>query len=337
MYRKRAALFVVSILLLGALFFSIDYGEFFRIAGKMSWEWAAALLAVQALIILLNALKWYVLIRRYGVSFMNVFQTTLIAMMVNNVSPANLAGGEAIRAYVISKIDRIKLEKAFATVLADLFLAILPILFLMLLSIFLIIKLSLDLRIAWALAIAGVFIAALIISSFSIILNRGPSLRLFNALMHSVGRIGMLKKQLLRFENQVDDMFMSFHRSIKSTMADTPTLILGLTISVAVWALTIARAYFIFVALGIAIEPDVLILVYVLLILVGILPLLPGALGVWEWAGAGMFVFFGIPMAAATAVIVVDRILFYWIPIFTGFLASLHLGINVMTMMDKAD
>jgi len=335
MYRKRVILFVVSILLLASLFYTIDYNEFFRVASKLSLHWIAYLLLLQAAILFLTALKWYVIIKRYAVSFWHVFNASLISQLVSNVTPMNLAGGEIIRAYAISKIDRIKMEAALATVIVDLFVTILPLLFLDLVSIILIFKYNFDLRIAWILGIVGVVILALMAASMGIVMRRGPSLMLFNRLLDLFGRVGFLRRHVKKIESRVDELFSSFHHSIRTTMTDLPTLTSGTLISASIWVSSILRLYLIFMALGVPVKFDEVVIVYTVLIMVSIFSLLPGALGIWEWVGSGMFALFGIPLEAAAAAVIIDRILFYWIPMFTGFLASLHVGLNIMKLVDK--
>ncbi|MBD3389172.1 MAG: flippase-like domain-containing protein [Candidatus Altiarchaeales archaeon] len=337
MFRKRILLFVVSILLLGALFFSVDYNELFRITSKLSYEWTAALIALQLFIMLLMSLKWYVIIRRYAVSFTNVLHTSIIGFMVNSLTPVSLAGGEPVRAYVISKIDKIKMEKSFATVLVDLYLHIIPVLFLNLVAIFIVFKYSMDLRFAWLLGLLAVLASTLLVGSFSLLTSRDPSLRLFNAILDVFERIVFLRKYVRRVEAHVDDLFSSFHRSIRTTMTDVWTLTVGLIISIAIWALSVLRIYLVFLALGVPIELWKVIVVYAILVTVSGLPLLPGALGIWEWVGTGLFTVLGLPLEVSAAIVLVDRLLFFWLPIFTGFLSSLHIGLNVTRLVDRQD
>jgi len=337
MYRKRAILFTISIILLALLFFTVDYNEFYRIASKLSMRWITILVGAQLFIMLLGVIRWYILVRRYSVSFINVLSSSLVGLMANSLTPMNFVGGEAARAYVLSRTDRIKMEDAFATVVADLFLSVIPLFLLDLLAIFLVFKHSLDIRIAWLLGIIGLFILAMVTASFNVLINHDPSLRLFKALLGVFKRVSVLRKYVARLESRVDDLFMSFHRSIRTTMADTWTLTVGMIMSVSVWVLTLFRVYMIFSALGVDVDFEVVVIVYSVLLMVSILPLLPGALGLWEWVGTGLFTFFGIPLAAAAAAVIVDRLLFYWLPILTGFLASLHVGLNVMKVIDKPD
>ncbi|MFH1055102.1 MAG: flippase-like domain-containing protein [Candidatus Altiarchaeota archaeon] len=337
MYVKRTILFTISVLLLATLLYSLDYDEFFRAASKLTFGSVALLLILQAVIMLLNSLKWYVLLRRYAVSFVNVFTTSLIGSMVNNLTPAGVAGGEPIKAYVLSRIDKIKMEKAFATVFVDLFVTILPVLLLDLLAIMLIFHYSFDLRIAWLLAIISLFLIALIAASFSILLDREPSMKFFNRLLAIFARISFLRRHVLRVESRVDELFSSFHRGIKDNMMDVWTLSVALLISSLVWVLSIVRIYLIFVLLGVSVNFDVILIVYTVMVTVGALPLLPGAIGLWEWVGTGLFTLFGISLEVAAVIVFLDRILFFWAPIIAGFLASLHVGLNVMRLVDRPE
>jgi glycosyltransferase 2 family protein len=336
MYRKRAALFAISLVLLAALFLSIDYPEFFDVVARLRPEMVVVLVLLQGLILFLNALKWHVIIRRYAVSFTNVLYTSLIGSMVNNLTPASVAGGEPVKAYILSKIDRIKMEKAFATVFVDLFITVLPVLILNIFAVLLVLKYRFDLRIAWALILVGLFLIALIVASFSILLHRQPSLRLLNRLIRAFGRLPPLKKHAARLESRVDELFAGFHHSIRDTMTDTWTLSVSTIVSTVVWVLGILRIYLVFRALNVPVDVNALVIVYTVMLTVSILPLLPGALGMWELVGTGLFVFFGVPAPAAAAVILLDRLLSYWLTILIGFLASLHVGLNVMRLLDRS-
>ena len=337
MYRKRATLFLISAILLLALLYSLDWGKFSEVAGRVSLGWLLLLLCLQASIMLLNTCRWYVLVRRYGVSFVNALWASLICLMVNNLTPMSMVGGEPVRAYVLAKIDRIKAERAFATVLVDLFLGVAPVVFIDLVAISLVIRHSLDLRYAWFLALVGASTLGLLSVSVSILLRREPSMRLLKALLNLFGRARPLRAHVERLESGIDVLFMNFHNSMKVAVADRAALLLASAGSAAVWALTYLRVYLIFLALGVPVSPDVVVIVYSMLVMVSVLPLLPGALGMWEWAGIGMFALFGIGAEEAAAVVMLDRMLFYWIPILTGVASSLHVGLSARKLMEKDD
>jgi glycosyltransferase 2 family protein len=335
MYKKRSLLFLVSILLLGYLFYNLDYNEFITEASKISPQTAAILIVVQCAIMYLMALKWYVIVRRYGVSFSNVLHTSLIGAMVNNLTPASIVGGETIKAYAISKVDKIKLETAFATVFVDIFITLFPIFLLTLLAVGLALSYSFDYRITLALAVVGLLIILFVWAFVNVLMDKKPSLNLFKGLIKRLSKVPFLRAHVQEVESKVDDLFLSFHRSIKDTMTDTWTLTVSMFVSSWVWILNIVRIYLILQALDIPLSVGQVVIIYTIMIAVSIVPLLPGALGMWELIGTGLFTFFGVPMTVAAAVVVIDRLLSYWLPIFAGFGSSLYIGMNVMKLVDE--
>ncbi len=337
MYRKRATLFLISVILLALLFYSLDFDKFFEITSSISIGWFVMLVFIQLVTLFLMSARWYIVIRRYGVSLLNVVQTSMIGFMVNNLTPMSLAGGEPIRAYVISKIDNIKIEKAFATVFVDLFISLVPALAINLIAVILVFKNSLDVRLAWILAIIGFIIIALFGAALGIIFSKDHSLRAFNKILGVFARVSYLKKYVRQIEEQVEELFSSFHNSIRTTITDKTTLFYGILLSSFTWILTLLRVYFIFLAVGVPIDFEIVVIVYAVLVTVSLLPILPGALGMWEWIGTGMFHYFGVSLEAAAAIVVIDRILFYWIPIALGGVSSIHVGFSIAKLMDMKD
>ena len=178
-------------------------------------------------------------------------------------------------------------------------------------------------------------IFALFAAAIGILLKRESSIKLFQYILRTFGKVSFLKAHVVKVEGQVDDLFSSFRRGVNATLSDSAPMTQSLMISVVVWALNFIKVYMIFLALGIDIPFDVLIIVYAILTAVGILPLIPGALGLWEWVGVFLFTFFGIPREVAAAVVLIDRFFFYWLPIGLGSLATLRLGLNIHTILEK--
>jgi len=335
MYLKRTTLFLIGFALLFALFYSLDIDEFINVTSRIGWEWFLLILCIQLLIILLMGLRWYVIIERYGVSFSNVMQTSIIGYMVNNLTPMSIAGGEPVRVFVISKLEKIKTEKAFATVLVELFLGLTPTLLINLIAIILVFQHSFDVYIIGILGLMGIVNLMLFGSCLTLFLKKEPSLFLIHWILSLVKKIGFLRTRAESVESQLDELFESFRRSINTTLMNVRTMALGFSISVLVWTFTFFKVYIIFMAIGIEIDIADMIIVYAILVAVGVLPLIPGALGIWEWMGVVLFSMFGIPKEAAAAVIIIDRLFFYWLPILLGSIASVKVGLSVRTLMER--
>ncbi|MBU0761648.1 MAG: flippase-like domain-containing protein, partial [Candidatus Altiarchaeota archaeon] len=314
MYRKRILLFLIGFTLLLSYIVNIDFVELSLVFSRLSLNSILILLGLQFLVFFLMSMRWYVIIRRYGASLWNVVRTSFIGFMVNNLTPVTYAGGEPVRALIISRIDKVKAEKAFATVLVDLFLSLIPAILLMFVALILVFKNSLDIRFAWLLGIIAFLLAALLVASTGLLLNRGPSLRLFKGALNIFARIKCIRRHVLIVESKVDELFASFHKSIKLSATSTSTTFPCLAISSLVWIFTLARVYLTFAFLGYSIDPEVVVIVYAILVTVSFMPFLPGALGLWEWVGTGIFTYFGVPLSVSVAFVIIDRDLFYWLP-----------------------
>jgi glycosyltransferase 2 family protein len=335
MYKKRAALFIVSLFLIASLFFVADLGELLMIFSNMGIEAFALLLLLQFLIFFLMSLRWYLIIRRYGASFSHVLQVSFIGFMVNNLTPIGMAGGEPFKAYLISKLDRLKGEKAVATVLVDLFLNIIPALVLLFSATILVFLKSLDFRFAIVLGFIAFLITGLLVASVSTLMSYGPSLSFFRVFLDFFTRIKPLRGHIKNLESKVDEVFASFHRSISMSVKKKTTLASCFFISCLVWGLIILRVYLTFAFIGFRLGLDDVIIIYSLLIVVGVIPLLPGSLGMLEWAGAAILAYFGAPIAVAVAFVLIDRMMFSWFPMLLGALSSFNIGLNLKNILNE--
>jgi glycosyltransferase 2 family protein len=328
-------MFALGLALIGVLIYSMDYAKIVSVTSRLSLFWIAALVLIQSLIMFLMSLRWYVIIRRYGVSFTNVFNASLIGFMVNSLTPVSYAGGEPARAYVISKVDKIKSEKAFATVFVDLFLALIPTLLFYLAAIALVLKDHYDMRLALILGIVGLCVSGFIALAMGVVLDSKSSMRVFHRIFKFLEFAPFFKNYVRGFESRLEELFMSFHRSIKATMTDSLTLCLGIFISSLIWVLTFFRVYMVFQALGLDIGFETVVIVYSVLIAVSVIPILPGALGMWEWVGTGLFTYFGVGLEASAVIVLVDRILFFWLPILFGLIAAASLGLDAKKIIGE--
>jgi uncharacterized protein (TIRG00374 family) len=83
--------------------------------------------------------------------------------------------------------------------------------------------------------------------------------------------------------------------------------------------------YLLFMAAHHTISPEVLLAAYGLPALVGKLSLIPGGIGIVEGSMASMYHLLGVPSFTAVAVVLVYRLISFWIPLILGFPLALDL------------
>lgn len=99
-------------------FWNINWQAFLNTFKRINWLWFVVSTAWVALILIARAYRWKLLLRHMKrVGIRSLFQGTTIGFAVNNLLPAR--AGEFVRAYAISKKERLKFSGAFATVVAD--------------------------------------------------------------------------------------------------------------------------------------------------------------------------------------------------------------------------
>jgi uncharacterized protein (TIRG00374 family) len=77
--------------------------------------------------------------------------------------------------------------------------------------------------------------------------------------------------------------------------------------------------YLVFVAAGHRISPEVLVAGYGLPLLLGKVPLLPGGVGIVESGMASLYTSLGVPKEVAVVVVLIYRLLSFWLPSLLGF------------------
>jgi hypothetical protein len=295
-------------------------------------EYFLLLLLIEALIIFISAIKWKIVLRKTNVSLKNIISTSFVGYLVNNITPIGIAGGEPVRAYLLYKIDKkVSMARSFASVIVDLFLEILPIFLLALISIILIILRGIRIEIAFVLSLLTLILLALFIISVSMVINKALSIRLINIFVKILSSLPMLNRRVESMKPRIDEIYEKFTIAIRKSMTDTRVLIYGTLISLGKWILVLCRVYLIFLALNVKISfSQVLIAETAVIVLSGI-PLLPGALGIWEGTSVVLFTqIAGILPSQAAAATLIDRILFYLIPSVIGSIFAIHFGVNIL-------
>lgn len=329
MHKKHLLLFLASIGIIAAILYLAGFDEVICLILKIRLEYILLLLLIQFTIMLLSAVKWKIILKDIRVSMKNLLSATFLGYLVNNLTPIGMAGGEPVRAYAIHKTDGIPLHRAFAGVVIDLFLEITPIFFLSALAILLVIIEGVPFEIAVVLGITTAIMLTLFAISLKFAMNRDFLGRLVHIFMNIVSKFPVPEKQLWKLNAMLEGMLSRFRDAMEEHIMDTPTLFIGTFVSLITWGFRFLRVYIIFLAVGVEIPLSTILIVETTVVILSFIPVLPGALGIWEGASIGLFILFGISKVTATAVTMIDRILFYIIPSVLGAISAFYLGISI--------
>lgn len=329
---KRATLFLIGIGILAFVLYMVDFFEVVKIISEFPLNYFLLLLIIELLIILISSIKWKIILHETNVSLKNIISTSMVGYFVNNITPVGIAGGEPVKAYLLCKVDKkVSIEKSFASVIVDLFLEIFPIFILAIISFLLIITEKIPIEIAFVLGLLTLILLSLFVVSISLVVEKSFSIKLILAFVKILSSIKILKNKIESAEHQIHGICEKFNIAIKKNITDPYVLIYGTLASMIKWILVIAKVYIIFLALKIKISFTHVLIVQTTVIVLSGLPLLPGALGIWEGASVLLFTKIAeISAAKAAAVTLIDRILFYLLPSIIGLIFAIHFGINVL-------
>lgn len=332
-------MFFLGILLLAFVLYMVDFYAVLGIIITFPPGYLLLLLLVEAGIILVSAVKWRIVLRGTGVSLKNILSTTMVGYFVNNITPIGIAGGEPVRAYLLYKIDKkVTLARAFASVLVDLFLEILPIFVLALVAIGLILSQGIEIKIALMLSFLSLILLALFVTFISMVLRKSFSDRTINLFVRITSKIPGIRKRVEGMKPRLDEISENFSLAMKKNVTDKQVLIYGTIISFVKWFLTLTRVFLVFQALKISITFTQVSIAEIAVIIFSGIPLLPGALGIWEGASVILFTqIAGISPAEAAAATIADRFLFYLLPSVIGAGIALRLGVDIIKSGEISD
>ncbi len=338
-------MFLVGVILIVLLLHTLDIrqveGKLAEIPREELLIYLAALCIIQLAVMILSALKWRVVLRNSRVSMRNIIPATFVGYLVNNITPVGLAGGEPIRAYILYKTDRISMPTSASSVIVDLFLEIFPIFLMILSSVGIVLSSGVPLEVSVLLFLMTLVLAVLFAAVVSIAYHKPYS----SSLLRIIGRIisvtPFFRRYSERLEDEFEDITRRFDDAMKLQLLDNQIIIQGVFISSMVWILRVVRLYVSFLALGVGVALPTVVVVETMVSAVSFLPLLPGALGIWEWTSVELFSmispYSGISISREYAAMgtLMNRVFFYLIPSVIGVMAVFYLGLNISRITEE--
>ncbi len=328
-------MFMLGILIIVLITHYVGLREVINDVKKLDARGFLILLSIQVTMMFLWACKWRIVLRHFDVSFKNVLPVNMIGYMMNNMTPLGMAGGETTKAYLLSKIDNISAERSMASVIVDLFLDIFPLIFMVLVSVFLVFLYDVPLEFAVVLVIAAAILLVAALAIAALPLNKEFAMRILHFILRFAARIPFLKKRAHAMTKRVDEIIENFQSAMHKTATDRVILSSGILLSSTIFGLGLLRTYIVFGLLGIDIDIPILIIVQVSVGILSFVPILPGAIGLWEGLSVALYSLVGIPAPSAMAVTIIDRFFSFWVGSFIGLIATTYMGLNFVLTYNK--
>ena len=270
---------------------------------------------VEVSILLLLALRMLVLSRKYEpLGFREAFKISMSGMAVSMITPIAKIGGEPLKIYLLKK-NKFNGSEATAVIAVDT-LAELASSLLVVFIVFMLFAREIPGVLASSFAVFLVVIAAIVALFLKLLFNPRWMRKLVRWTTKRISRFAHVKKK---------DYAELFYNAFKVLIRDKSIVSSAFGLSFATKLLEFARMWLVFAAISVFLPADVIVIVWSVILVLYLVPWLPGSLGLVEFFGAGALVFFGLTSSAAAGGLLLDRFISYWL--------VLVLGLGIMTTM----
>ncbi len=309
------ALFAIGIILIAFVMSFFGFKEVVDVMATARLDYILLAVALQIAILLLLAVRLVLLSRKYShLGFREAFKISMSGMAVSMITPIAKIGGEPLKIYLLKK-NRFKGSQATAVIAVDT-LAELASSLLVVFFVFVFFSREIPGILASSFAIFLVVIAAILVLFVKLLLNPRWMRRLVHFVTKRVSRFAHVKKK---------DYAELFYKAFLVLINDRKLIASAFGLSFVTKIIEFARIWFVFAAISIFLPADVIVIFWSVILVLYLIPWLPGSLGLVEFFGAGVLVFFGIASSAAAGGLLLDRFISYWF--------VLVLGLGIMTTM----
>lgn len=281
MYKKIISFIIPLVIILFAIyhrhyFISEASNLYSVLKNAVIWYVLIAIL-LYIISVYLFALRWKYVLKSLGYDIQSKQLVPIIfgGITINNLTPANRAGGEPLRMYWVKKQFNIGYKDVFISILYERLVEAVPILIMTACVFYTILPIIKNLKINFMIIIIVLIVLFILLFIF--------------------------KNKIIYYIDTIKNYYSKLQKSFY------PTLIL----SSAVWILEIIRLKCIMLSLYTHLPFKVIVSISLVYLVLGSIPLTTGGLGIVEGGLLSVLVFFGVPVINAAGIIVIERLISY--------------------------
>lgn len=252
-------------------------------------------IALYLLSVYIFAERWKIVLNSlgYNLKTTQLFPVIFGAIPINNITPANRAGGEPLRMIWVKKDFGVKYADALMSIVFERSVEAIPVLVMMVYVIYTILPFVQNIHPLLSNIVYLIAIPVVLVLLIYILRNK--------------------------IENYIESL-KTYYYKLKEVFF--PTLFL----SSIVWVMDILRFKFIVLSLGLQLPFKVIVLISLLYMILGSIPLTAGGLGVVEGGLITTLNFFGISMTEAAGIVVIERFISYILASLIGSVFLIQFG-----------
>ena len=286
--------------------------------------------------VLSSAARWdYIMGKpREHTKFSHLVLLTITGTFVNQVTPGPRSGGEPVKAYLLTRLDpKMKKRVALASSVADGYV-------LMVVFFALCIITAMTVLTLWRLppilyyGLWGGLIFMLLLGGLATVVvffkkfGTKTIMGILNWILPRLYGLDFMKGMREKYESydelqkMTKDIVHEFFDHLDKIANNPRILFPSVLMAYVTYAFIVAQLYCVFMAFGVRLPVLIVISLAILPELIGLISWMPGGFGATEASFVLLLEMIGYPVASATAVMIVNRFIAYWLTIILGFICT---------------
>ncbi|MFA4819386.1 MAG: lysylphosphatidylglycerol synthase transmembrane domain-containing protein [Candidatus Aenigmatarchaeota archaeon] len=305
-----ALLFAIGVVLIAGVVAFFGVNEVMSVVFTANTWYIAAAVIIQLAILLLLAGRLVLIARKHEhIGFIDAFKITMSGMAISMLTPIAKIGGEPLKIYLLKK-KKMDGSEATAVIAVDT-LAELVSSLLMVFIIFMLYARELPGVVSSSFIVFLIVVAVIIVGLLKLLLNPKWMRKLVRFAGRKISKFAHVKKR---------DYARLFYDAFQVLIKDKSIIASAFGMSFLTKILEFARMWLVFAAIGVFLPWDVVLIVWSVILVLYLVPWLPGSLGLIELFGTGAFVMLGITSSAAAGGLLLDRFISFWFVLIFGML-----------------
>jgi len=307
-------LFVAGVLLTAVVMAFFGFGEVVGVVGGADLFYVVLAGAMQVAILLLLALRMQLISTKFGakVRFLEAFKISMTGIAISLLTPIAKVGGEPLKIYLLKKRSSLEASRATAVIAVDT-LAELASSLLVVFLIFLVFAKEIPGNIFSSFVVFLIIVTAIIAGLLRVLTDKRLMRRIVEWSSRKIAKYSHVKKR---------DYASLFYEAFTLVLKDVKIVTGAFSLSVLMKIIEFSRMWLVFAAIGVFLPADVVVILWAVILVLYMIPWLPGSLGLVEFFGAGLLVFFGLTSSSAAGGILIDRLVSFWLVLVLGLLIA---------------
>lgn len=337
-YKRVFGLLSIGVVILAIMVYFVGPGEILLALKEADLYYVLLAIIIQFVVLFLLTACWAVVVSSLDIKYKKIplFAMELLGLAVNNLTPSGRAGGEPVRAYLLSKSSGEPFKKTFATVMGDKLFDTFPFAALAVVAIlYLILTIHLSQTITATLIGVLILFVVLLGLIIYICINEKFALKSIKWVFRQVRKI--TSRDLDKAEKSTLEQVSGFQTSLRLLMANRKVFALAVIISCLAWLLEVVRVYVIFLAFGTQVSLGMIASVFLISTLVGMIPTLPGGVGAIDGVMILIYSMAGVSPFVSTATTLIERLISYWMVSIMGLATLPYFGTGVLDEVSMSE